>query len=252
MTRILEQLPDDQYTIRVAPDASIVSIGDSLTRLFEEQPVSVTEGSSEQPNDIVVAQDDEVLAASSADALLSTIFLINSDTYMTGSREFAETEYPDVLKALEETPFRLRGYPESDSEKLLLIVMSRAIEQLAHAAGTGTLRVGLQAFSRLADEPGTHRVYEKLSETDLDVHVYGIEDTSIPPEFGFTPHAGTSQFYRHSWFVAFQPSSIEDQSAGLFAVEREPNDWEGFWTFQQQRVDSIDREIKRATTNRVH
>jgi hypothetical protein len=247
MGQLLEQLPERQITIRVAPDASVVSIGESLERLFEEQPVSVTDGPSEQASDVVVAQDGEIIATSSTDELLSTIFLINSDTYITDSKGIAEAEFPDVLKALEETPFRLRGYPESDSEKLLLIVMSRAIEQIAYQAETGTLRVGLQAFSRLADEPGTYRVYEQLSETDLDVHIYGVEDTPLPADFGFTANAGTSPFYRQSWFLTFQPPSADGRSAGLFAVERDPNDWEGFWTFQQQRVDSIDHEIEKAT-----
>jgi len=342
--------------------------------------VSVTDGPSEQTSDVVVTQDDEIIAASSTDELLSTIFLVNSDNYLTESKGIAEAEFPDVLKALEETSFRLQGYPESDSEKLLLIVTSRAIEQIAYQAGVGTLRVGIQAFSRLTDEPGTYRVYEQLSKTDvkyhgrggpwlrrglwrgasettggefnsararpcgdsrgtsntqthwechrnrghllqpwrvcpwasapsrgrdtgpahrvlsrsgcagfarpitwipncnsasrylktgtqpsgrasppptvgrgtraafrLDVHIYGVKDTPLPTEFGFTTHVGTSQLYRHSWFLTFQPSSADDRSAGLFAVEREPNEWEGYWTFQQQRVDSINREITKAT-----
>ena len=247
MNQLLEQLPDIQYTISVAPDASVVPIGDSLERLFEDQPVSVTDGPSEQTSDVVVTQDDEIIAASSTDELLSTIFLVNSDNYLTESKLIAEAELPDVLKALEETPFRLQGYPESDSEKLLLIVTSRAIEQIAYQAGAGTLRVGIQAFSRLTDEPGTYRVYEQLSKTDLDVHIYGVKDTPLPTEFGFTTHVGTSQLHRHSWFLTFQPSSADGRSAGLFAVEREPNEWEGYWTFQQQRVDSINREITKAT-----
>jgi len=240
MDVILEELPDIQHTIRVAPDVSIRS---ALDRLFEKQPISVTDGSSEQSDDIVAVRDGEIVATASADTLLRTVFLINSDVYTTGSRPLTETAFPDVLKAFEETPFRLRGYPESDSEKLLFIAASRGIERIAHAAGEGTLRVGFQAFSRLVDERGTYRVYEQLSETDLDVHIYGVEDTSLPAEFGFTPHAGTSRFYRRSWFVVFQPSSADGQPAGMFAVEREPNEWKGFWTFHRQRVDSMDRII---------
>jgi riboflavin biosynthesis pyrimidine reductase len=51
---------------------------------------------------------------------------------------------PDVLDGLTETPFTLRGYPESNSEKLLLILVSRQIERLAWEGGSGTLRSSFQ------------------------------------------------------------------------------------------------------------
>ena len=166
-----------------------------------------------------------------------------------------------MLCALEEIPFLVRGYPESDTEKLLLIAVSREIERRAYNAGAGTLHVGFQELSRLVDEPGTYRVYEQLCETDLDIHAYGVEDVSPPTELDLTVHTGSSLFYRRSWFVVFQPEQAvqqaadtvatppTDQAAGLFSTEREPNRWGGFWTFDPERVDTITRTIIASTSD---
>ena len=247
MNRLIDRFANASPTLYIDPDACVAPVHEAMDQLFEDQPVTVSGGSSDQPDDIVVVRDGEVVASSSADELLESVLLINSDVYISGSRSLTETEFPEALKALEETPFRLRGYPKSDSEKLLLITVSRAIERLAYGTGEGTLRVGVQQLSRLVDEPGTYRVYERLCETDLDVHVYGVEDTQLPAELDLTAHTGTSQFYRDCWFVVFEPPSSNGRSAGLYAIEREPNHWEGFWTFRPQRVGSISRTIEDST-----
>ena len=248
---IFERLPAVQYSIHIDPEAAVVPLRDALDRIFEEQPVSVTNALPDQTSDIVVVRNGEVVANSSAEELLRAVLLINSDVYISGSRSLTETEFPDVLRALEETRFRLRGYPESDSQKLLFITVSRAIEQLAYERGAGTLRVGFQSFSRLADEPGTYRVYERLSNAELDVHAYGAESEPPPSEFDFTFHTGTSRLYRRCWFVVFRPLSPGSRSSGLFAIERGPNEWEGFWTFRRRRVEKIDRGIEEATAKRT-
>lgn len=247
MDHLIDRFADAAPTVHVDPDACVAPVRETLDRIFENQPVSITETPAGQSGDIVVVRDGDVVASSSAEELLRSVLLVNSDVYITGSRDLTETELPDVLKALEETPLRLRGYPASDSEKLLLITVSRAIERLAYETGAGTVRVGFQRFSRLVEEPGTYRVYDQLCETDLDVHAYGIRDAP-PPEFDLDVHTGSSPVYRRCWFVVFEPSSLDEQSAGVFAIEREPNRWDGFWTFRPQRVRSIDRAIETSTT----
>lgn len=244
MDHLIERLADASPTVRINPDTCAGPVRETLDRIFENQPVSIAETPAGQNEDIVVVRDGEVVAGSSTEELLRSILLVNSDVYITGSRSLAETELPDVLKALEETPLRLRGYPASDSEKLLLITVSRAIERLAYEANRGTLRVGFQRLSRLVDEPGTYRVYERLCESDLDVHAYGVGDSSPPSAFDLSVHAGTSRFHRRCWFVVFEPSETGEQYAGLFAIEREPNHWDGFWTFRPRRVRSIARAIE--------
>jgi DICT domain-containing protein len=248
--RLFTQLPSRSYTIRVDPAVSIGPIREILSRIFETQPIAVTEGDVDQQGEIEVVRDGTVVAASSAEEIMQSVLLVNSDVYITGSRTLAESELPDVLRALQEVPFQLRGYPESDSEKLLLIAVSRAIERRAYEAGAGTLQVGFQQLSRLVEEPGTYRVYEQLCATDLDIHAYGVEDVSPPADLDLTLHPGSSRLHRRDWFVAFQPESTDDQPAGLFSTEREPNRWDGFWTFDPARVTSIRRVIEDADTIR--
>jgi hypothetical protein len=47
---------------------------------------------------------------------------------MTGARRLDESALPDMLAGLNDVQFEMRGYPESNSEKLLLIAVSRLIE----------------------------------------------------------------------------------------------------------------------------
>ena len=245
--RLFTQLPNRAYTIRVDPTASVAPVRETLLRVFDKQPVDVTTGSANQAGEIEVISDGQRLAASSVDELFQSLLLVNSDVYITGSRPLADCKLPDVLSALDEIPFLVRGYPESDTEKLLLIAVSREVERLASLAGAGTLRVGFQQLSRLVDEPGTYRVYEQLCATDLDIHAYGEGDVAVPAELDLTVHTGNSQLHRHGWFVVFQPESTDGptagRAAGLFSTEREPNRWGGFWTFDSERVDAIARTI---------
>lgn len=248
MERLFDSLPETSVTIRVDPAASVAPVREALTRIFDTEQVAVTTGSAEQPADVVVVRDGQVVATSSAESLMESLLLINSDVYITGTRHFTEASLPDVLAALHDIPFRLRGYPESDSEKLLLIAVSRLIERRAYEAGTGTLRVGFQRLSRLVDEPGTYTVYEQLADTDLTVHAYGVDDAAVPADLDLTVHAGRSRLHRRGWFVVFQPAAASVEPVGLFAVEREKNRWGGFWSFEPARIATMATVIEELAT----
>jgi len=259
MRRPFERLPSVSATIQVDPSASVVPLQDALSRLFADQPVSVTTaengvaavvddaelvdsaaGLVDPDDEVAVVRDGAVAATASADALMESLLLINSDVYITGSRGLAEAALPPILQALHDLPFRLQGFPDSDTEKLLLIAVSRAIERRAYEAGAGTLRVGFQRLSRLVDEAGTRRVYQQLATTDLAVHAYGVGDTELPESLAVTAHTGTTDLHRHGWFVVFQPpADSEATPAGLYAIETGDNQWDGFWTYSAERVDDI-------------
>lgn len=216
-----------------------------LENLFEGQSVDVSEDVREdvEENTVVLVKDGEIVAQSPLKALNDAILMVNSDLYSTGTIGLDEVTVPDVVDGLAGSRFRLRGYPESNSEKLVLILISRHIEQLAHQAGEGTIRSSFQKLSRIVDEKGTRRVYETLADSPVDVHVYGQPDRMPPVEFSVTAHGGYKDNFRDSWFVVYTPEETQKYAA-LVAIEVEPRTWEGFWTYEESLVSAIADDIK--------
>jgi hypothetical protein len=187
------------------------------------------------------------------------VLFVNSDLYITGSRSLADVELPSVISGLDDATFTLRGYPESNRQKLLLITISRFIERVAWTAGDGTLRSSFQRLSRIDDEVGTRDVYERVADTGVDTHLYGVPD-ELPQDLAAVIHAGNDPDFTDSWFVVYRPpegphparSDPESDlvrgvegGVGLLAVETEPRVWRGLWTFDADRVSRINRYIER-------
>lgn len=216
-----------------------------LESLFEDQEITVDDTVEQgyEENTVLLVEDGTVVATSPLSALQDAILMINSDLFITGTRDMEATEVPDVIDGLTEVPFRLRDYPASNKEKLLLILISRHIERLAYEHGEGTLRSSFQQLSRIEDERGTRQAYERVAETDVDVHVYGQPDWTPTKEFPVTTHGGYKWDFRHSWFVLFNPPA--GAGAALLAIETEPGEWEGFWTYEQSLIDDLAAHIRR-------
>lgn len=219
-----------------------------LENLFEDQDVTVDEADADEydENTVLLLEDGEVVATSPMQELQDAVLMVNSDLFITGTQSLEDVEVPDVLDGLAESQFSLRGYPESDSEKLLLILVSRHIERRAFERGEGRLRSSFQFLSRIEDERGTRRVYERIAGTDVDVHVYGRPNWTPSPEFPVTMHGGHKPDFRDSWFVIYRPPE-HDQSvtpAALLAIEREANVWDGFWTYDESLVADLAEYIR--------
>lgn len=220
---------------------------EQIQSLFEGafEPLSVTieeRYMPESPDDIVaLLEDGEIIAVSPLEALQNAVLLVNVDLYKTGLSGIDKYEAPDVLTELDEMVFRLRGFPASTKEKLLLVVMSRFIERRALEVGEGRLDVAFQQLSRIDDEYGTRKVYERLADTDVDVHAYGVPDDE-PSIDGITVHTGTDERYRRSWFVVYD-SEGDEEPAALLAVEIGSNEWESMWTYDQTRVERMRQYI---------
>ncbi|ELY48411.1 DICT sensory domain-containing protein [Natronorubrum sulfidifaciens] len=247
------------------PTATIAVVGDDqpgpleamLDETFETQSITVEAATSdavaftddldlEAGGDVAVLLEDGVPVATSPMAdLYESLLAINSDLFVTGARGLGEIEFPDVLANLDETQLRLRGYPLAHKEKLLLIIVSRRIEQLAWNGAGGTLRSAFQQLSRINDEIGTHEVYTELAASDVDVHVYGVDDEATI-DLDVTVHSGTTPTYRNGWFVVYRPDDPADGSgSALVCLETEPRVWDGFWTDDPERVVEIDEAIAR-------
>lgn len=228
-------------TNRTEPD----EVHTLVTQTFEGLSVEVSEENlpNASSDTLVLAKDGDVVATSELDPLMRTILAVNADVYSTGTKRLEEIDPPDVLLNLAETTFELRGYPMAHREKLVLTVLSRYIEKRAFVNGAGTLRTSFQRLSRIADELGTRQVYDRISETDVDVHVYGVPDWDPPSSMQLTVHPGTSESHKRTWGVVYRGPSDEPALA-LIADEIGNNVWEGFWTFDADRVRTIDRTVR--------
>lgn len=219
-----------------------------VENLFAEQEIEVGEVADEtyDQNTVLLVEDGEVVATSPLKALEDAILMVNSDLYITSTDSLETTDVPAVIDGLTNVPFTLRGYPESNSEKLLLTLISRHIERIAHTTGDGTLRSSFQSLSRIRDERGTKAAYERVAETDVDVHVYGRPDWRPTTELDVTMHGGYKWDFKHSWFVLYRPPADKrDQgSAALLAIETDDSVWEGFWTYDAALIDEIAAHIR--------
>ena len=214
---------------------------------------------SEAENLALLVEGDEVVAGSTLGEIGDAVLFVNSDLYVTGGRTLEEVDLPAVISRLSDTAFSLRGYPESNRQKLLLITISRFIERAAWTAGGGTLRSSFQRLSRLDDEVGTREVYENVADAGVDTHLYGVPD-DLPRGLDAVIHGGDTVDFTRSWFVVYRPSegpqtvdgdtdsdlrrAIEG-GVGLLAVETEPRVWRGMWTFDTTRVRAMNRYIER-------
>ncbi|MFB6125003.1 MAG: histidine kinase [Halanaeroarchaeum sp.] len=219
----VEARTDRTYTLALVNDDRPEPVTRMVARLFDDQPVAVDERRLEgfEENVVVLFADGDVVATSPLDDLEREILFVNSDLYKTGEGHFESLETPAVLTELEDVAFRLRGYPESDTEKLLLIALSRYVERLAWTHGTGRLRSAFQRLSRIRDERGTGAVYRRLGGTDVDVHLYGRPDWIPPAEYDAVVHAGRSPLFRDFWFVLARPEG-RGTAGALLAEELAP------------------------------
>lgn len=245
----------EEYSLVVVNRTAPRPFQQMLESALDGQPVAVEEDTAAEEDDDTVAlvadrdRGKEVVATSSLGALQRTILLVNSDLYRTGAVGLEEFDLPDVLVHMDDVPFRLRGYPESNTEKLLLVVISRYIERRAWQAGRGTLRTSFQRLSRIDDERGTRAVYETVADTDVQTHLYGMPDWVPPAEFGAIMHGGYSEDFQRSWFVVYTPpdgdrtSDLDDTHVALLEWETAPREWKGFWTFEPSLVSDIEGYI---------
>lgn len=237
-------IPDDdesEFKIAVVASSRSEPYERMVGKLFDRQPVDVVD--AEMPPDegrsVALLKDEQVVAVSPLESLSDTILMVNSDLYMTGTISLEEVELPDVIEALADTTFHARGYPESNYEKLPLILISRYIEKLSVNHG-GVHRASFQRLSRIQDERGTKSVYEKLGAEEPVTHVYGVPDWLPPREMGVTVHAGYGGDWDHSWFVLHRS---EDTAAALVAIETGVNDWVSRWTFDRSLVLDIEETV---------
>lgn len=230
-------------------------MGDLLSRAFENQSVTVAERHiPEGVEDLVcLIENGAVIATSPFWALEQSFLMVNVDRYRTGTRQSEIGGFPDVLTGLSDVEFTVRGFPQSNKEKLLLVLISRFIEHRALESEAGTFHATFQYLSRLDDEYGTKQIYERLGESAIETHVYGIRDApTVADDLDVTVHGGSSTEYRRSWVVLFQLPAVNHTDTAwkgpvaLVAVEIDANVWRGLWTYDADRVSRLQSYLTHA------
>lgn len=247
LSGFIDEADTSEKTLMVVNRTEPKPYVDLLSEAFEGQSVTVTEEQiPEEAEDLVCLIDGGTVRATTPLSELSEAFLlINSDRYRTGTKQSEIGTFPDVLTGLSDIEFRVSGFPHSAKEKLLLIVISRFIEYRALENGTGKLHSTFQRLSRLDDEYGTRQVYEWLGNSDVETHVYGVQDNpDAVTDLGLIVHDGETEEYRRSWVVVFtpeHPNTGEDAPghAALVATEIDPNVWRSVWTYDVERTEQI-------------
>lgn len=230
---------DPAVELQVGPHHESGPTTDLFESTLDDQSVEVSTPEAESVGDrIRVLKDGRVVATSPIEAVMDAFVLVNSDSYRTGTAGLDRHEAPDVLTALDETVFTLRGFPGSSKEKLLLVVISRFIEKRALETDAGRLDAAFQRLSRVADERGTAEVYARLADSGVDVHAYGYPDANPLADTSITVHAGRSERYLKTWAVVFADPD-DANPAGMLAVEFDDNVWTGVWTYRPEFVDCI-------------
>lgn len=237
----IESIDSELKELTVVNRTEPAVVREMLEDLFDGQPVTVNEATGEQVDEntvVLSTAPDEQVTASLAE-LERAILFVNADIYTTGTRPLTEVETPDVLLALSDLRFRAKGYPNTSKQKLLLIELSRYIEARALKSDDGTLRSGFQRLSRLRDERGTERAYRRLAESGVDVWVYGADEAIPSGVEGLNVRWQDCEELARSWFVVFRDPHGEADAA-MVCHQVEGNNWEGFWTFDPERVAEID------------
>lgn len=208
---------------------------DMVEAFFEPMSVDVSEATTDvdAPADAVLLHDGEdPVAVSTLDELYGSALGVNIDRYVTGDHGLDDIETPDVVTDI--GPVLIPGEREN---KYVLTQVSRHIEAMAYKTGSGELHSGFQRLSRLTNERGTRRVYERLAATDLGVHVYGVPDAQ--PELPVAVHGEDCEELQDAWFIVHDGDGNDGWKGALVAEAVGPNTYRGFWTFEPSRADAV-------------
>lgn len=175
---------------------------------------------------IEIKIDDEVVGVIGIEALEG---LIEPPIVRPGRREEVSEGYRVLFEILEKTVVSGMSRPE-------FLAVSREIEDRAFRVGRGTLRVSFQTLSAFQSQTEVYRTL--ATETDLEIHIYGVEDWTPPAIKGITYHAEAAERFEPYWALAYDGGPDSTQACGLVAEELSDG-YTGFWTSDAAIVEEI-------------
>lgn len=175
---------------------------------------------------IEIRTDGEVVGVIGVDALEG---LLTPPIHRPGDRDGISDGYRALFDLLERTVV-------SGVNRRELLAVSREIEDRAYRVGEGTLRVSFQTLSRFRSQTAVYRTL--AAETDLDIHIYALDDWTPPKIGGLTYHTEDVERLEPHWVLAYDGGPRDSQACGLVAREH-LEDYAGFWTNDPSLVEEI-------------
>lgn len=180
---------------------------------------------------IEIKTDGEVVGIIGVEAVEG---LLEPPIRRPGNRDEISEGYRVLFNVLEKTVV-------SGLNRRELLAVSREIEDRAYRVGEGTLWVSFQTLSTFKSQRDVYRTL--ATETDLDIHIHGLDDWAPPTIIGITYHTDEAERFEPYWSLAYDGGPTDSQACGLVAQEHS-NDYTGFWTNDPALVE----EIKSALT----
>jgi hypothetical protein len=192
---------------------------------FEVQSVDLRRAATDdgRPRQFFVLHDGDEFVE--ADGLRDVYAAIRPDSPLIEQTDPGEIDYPDLLRAIDETVF-------TDYGRRRMTLASREIEEHAYRNG-GTLHAGFQELSNVQPQ---RRLYANLADAGVETHLYGERDWTVPGD-GHAIHAHADPEITRSWFVVLDGDDADKRA--LLAEERQSNEFYGFWTYDPDIVDTV-------------
>lgn len=219
--------PSRHLSITVDTSSDVI---DAIADFFDISEVTVQpdKRTAEQP-DVVLSEDDIPVISGSIDELYSAV-TTTAEVLQTEST--AHPDALDIIDQLETTTFHSQNTRQ-------LLVASRYVERQAERAAVGSLYSCFQELSRLKEDLRTRLYYSVLADSGLDVHIFGAPDVSLGDTDRITVHGVDTEEIASAWLVVYDGDGKDERKTAILAEEIAPNQYEGFWTADSNRVDEI-------------
>jgi DICT domain-containing protein len=181
----------------------------------------------EGPPPFVVIRDADGFRAAVSDETLRS-FLSPAVTPPWRADE-ADREYRVLYDLLDDTVF-------AGLDRQQLLGATREIEDRAYRVGAGHLHVGFQCRAAFATLESLYR--ELAAETDLNVHVYVVDEWLDDPLPDITVHVEPTPGVGRYWFLAFDGGPDPTQQCALVA-EQHGDTYEGVWSYDPLVVEQV-------------
>lgn len=223
---VVEHIETHRKTVRVCNFSGTAAELESIRSHFDPHDVDVEiESGPDLPTDVVELRSNDKREASDDVSTVLRYVEAWDDAFSAG----LGMEPPSVVDSLDDTFFE-------SYDKQRMVMASRIVEFRGLNTGEGTLHAGFQDLAKIDFQRSTYR---HLSETGLDVHVYGTAAPETTRDLNLHVHERSDEETLYHWWVAFDGNGEDDGKAVLLAQEREPNRFFGFWTYEPDVVDQI-------------